>query len=179
MNIQTKQNEIGQTVIEGRYLHKLLQIKTKYSDWFNRKIKPYYSENTHYTTFWVNKKNDLVLNAELSIQSMSANGYRRNHYINITVATAIVLAENTEVAKILKPYFMELEMQYQEEVKSKYNMCISYGKNENAYCQYKMAEIEHKTVQIQVDYLMQQFQSQRDMLLEQTKMIQEIWEFLG
>lgn len=97
IRIQTNENE--EQVVSGRELHEFLEVRTKYVDWIDRKIKKYgFAENRDFVT--ISQKREVA-----------NGGYKMadDHIMKISMAKEISMTENSEKGRKARLYFIKLE----------------------------------------------------------------------
>ena len=106
--IKINENEKGEITVNGRDLHKFLEVKTKYIDWINRMIEYGFIENIDFTEF-----NELSQKKEGS--RIVERGIK-NHNLNISMAKEIAMLQKNEKGKQIRLYFIEIEKRYNDPV---------------------------------------------------------------
>lgn len=93
-------NDNHEPVVSGRQLHEALEVKTKYSDWFNRMIDYGFAENQDF----------LLLKNE---QQTGRGGHNRvDHIIKLDMAKEIAMIQRTERGKQVRQYFIQVEKDF-------------------------------------------------------------------
>lgn len=84
----------------GRDLHKALEVKSKYADWFKRMCEYGFSENV-----------DFILVSQKKETNNSKNPYTTitDHQLTIEMAKEICMIQRSEKGKQARQYFIELE----------------------------------------------------------------------
>lgn len=101
--IQTKQNENGDLLVSGRDLHQFLEIKTPYTQWFDR-MKGYgFEENIDYILVSQKSETNNPKNPVIKIQ---------DHHIKLNMSKEIAMIQRTEKGKQARQYFIELERRW-------------------------------------------------------------------
>lgn len=96
-NIQEKEN--GEIAISGRELHKALEVKTEYKDWFPRMLKYGFEEGTDY-----------VSEVERVYAQKRARTYEQiNHILTLDTAKEIAMIQRSEPGKQARQYFIQVE----------------------------------------------------------------------
>lgn len=80
--------------VSGRDLHRSLQVKTAYKDWFPRMVEYGFLEGTDFCSF---------------LSESSGGRPALNHQLSISMAKEICMLQRTEVGKAIRRYFIELE----------------------------------------------------------------------
>lgn len=95
--------ESGRPTVLGRDLHSVLEIKTPYTQWFDRMKEYGFNENTDY-----------VLVSQKSETNNPKNPYTTitNHQLTIEMAKEICMIQRSELGKQYRQYFIELEKQW-------------------------------------------------------------------
>ena len=97
IRIQTNENE--EQVVSGRELHEFLEVKTKYVDWIDRKIKKYgFAENRDFVA--ISQKREVA-----------NGGYKMvdDYIMKISMAKEISMTENSEKGRRARLYFIKCE----------------------------------------------------------------------
>lgn len=93
-------NDNHEPVVSGRQLHEVLDVKTKYADWFNRMIDYGFAENQDF----------LLLKNE---QQTGRGGHNRvDHIIKLDMAKEIAMIQRTERGKQVRQYFIQVEKDF-------------------------------------------------------------------
>ena len=95
-NIQEKED--GEIAISGRELHKALEVKTRYNDWFERMINYGFEENNDYTA--------------LTQKRVTAQGNAINYFdqaLTLDTAKEIAMIQRSEPGKRARQYFIQVE----------------------------------------------------------------------
>lgn len=97
------EDESGRPTVLGRDLHSVLEIKTPYTQWFDRMKEYGFNENTDY-----------VLVSQKSETNNPKNPYTTitNHQLTIEMAKEICMIQRSELGKQYRQYFIELEKQW-------------------------------------------------------------------
>ena len=92
-------NENQEQVIRGRLLHEFLEIKERYTQWFNRMISYGFVENVDY--FPVSEKTE----------SGGASGFKviQNHVLKLSMAKELCMLARNEKGKQARQYFIKCE----------------------------------------------------------------------
>lgn len=105
--IKITENEKGEPTVSCRELYEFLEVKTKYIDWINRRIKDYgFVENVDF----------IVLN-ELSQKKEGSRIVKRevqNHIVKLDIAKELAMVERNEKGKQIRQYFIEIEKKYND-----------------------------------------------------------------
>ncbi|WP_438310903.1 antA/AntB antirepressor family protein [Sporosarcina sp. FA9] len=98
--ISTSNNVSGEIVVSGRELHEFLEVKTPYTQWFERMISYGFVENVDFT---VTNKN---------VNDVTAFGGVRkiiDHALKLDMAKEIGMIQRTDKGKQARQYFLQLE----------------------------------------------------------------------
>ncbi|PTG93690.1 oxidoreductase [Staphylococcus chromogenes] len=95
-NIQEKEN--GEIAISGRELHKALEVKTAYKDWFPRMLKYGFEENTDYTAI-----------AQKRATAQGNMTHYVDHALTLDTAKEIAMIQRSEPGKRARQYFIQVE----------------------------------------------------------------------
>lgn len=104
--IKINEDEKGEVTVNGRDLHKFLEVKTKYIDWINRMIEYGFIKNIDFTEF-----NELSQKKE---GSRIVERDIKNHNLNISMAKEIAMLQKNEKGKQIRLYFIEIEKRYND-----------------------------------------------------------------
>ncbi|WP_237497354.1 ORF6C domain-containing protein [Lysinibacillus sp. HST-98] len=132
--ITTTTNEQGEIIVSGRELHEFLEVKTPYTQWFERMIEYGFVENIDFIG--------------LSQKSEKPQGGRptQDHALKIDMAKEISMIQRNEKGKQARQYFIEVEKHYKQQLPQ-------YNSLELAL----KAALEHeqaiKEIKTDVDYL--------------------------
>ena len=78
----------------GRDLHKLLEVKTAYKDWFPRMVEYGFTEGTDFCSF---------------LSESTGGRPRQDHQLTIDMAKEICMLQRTERGKQARQYFIQIE----------------------------------------------------------------------
>lgn len=100
--IKVNTNEKGEVVISGRELHEFLEVKERYTQWFERMIEYGFTENT-----------DFVLVSEKT-ESSNITGFKviQDHAIKLDMAKELAMIQRNEKGKQARLYFIAIEKEY-------------------------------------------------------------------
>jgi anti-repressor protein len=98
--ILTHEHENGTLLVSGRELHEFLEVKTPYTQWFERMSEYGFEENVDFVG--------------LSQKSEKPFGGRpiQDHHIKIDMAKEISMIQRTEKGKQARQYFLDLERKW-------------------------------------------------------------------
>lgn len=105
--IKITENEKGEPTVSCRELYEFLEVKTKYIDWINRRIKDY---------GFVDNVDFIVLN-ELSQKKEGSRIVKReiqNHIVKLDIAKELAMIERNEKGRQIRQYFIEIEKKYND-----------------------------------------------------------------
>ena len=95
--IKIETNEKGEPIVNARELHKVLEVKTAYKDWFPRMCEYGFTEGLDFC----------------SIMSESTGGRpENNHAIKLDMAKEISMLQRTEKGKEVRKYFIQVEKDF-------------------------------------------------------------------
>ncbi len=99
--IKVETNENNEPIVGGRELHEALEIKTPYTQWFDRMCEYGFVENIDYCT--VSQKCEIA-----------NGGYQNkyNHAIKLDMAKEIAMIQRSEVGKKVRQYFIQVEKDF-------------------------------------------------------------------
>jgi len=88
-------NDNGEPTIDGRQLHKQLQISTPFRDWIRRRIQEFGFEESK----------------DFSANLSESTGGRKalNYEITLDMAKELAMVERSEIGKLTRRYFIEVE----------------------------------------------------------------------
>ena len=94
-------NENQEPIISARELHQVLEVKSRYNDWFKRMLEYGFTENIDYVT--------------LTQKKVTAQGNENtyiDHALKIDMAKEIAMIQRNEKGKQVRQYFIEVEKEY-------------------------------------------------------------------
>ena len=91
-------NENQEPIISGRELHEVLEVKTKYKDWFPRMVEYGFVEDVDYTP--------LIFEHPQNKQPTI------DHALKLDMAKEIAMIQRNEKGKQVRQYFIEVEKEY-------------------------------------------------------------------
>lgn len=97
------ENEERPTVL-GRDLHKALEVKTQYKDWFPRMCEYGFVEGTDFNPL---KNEQVQMEGSRAVARMVTD-----HQISIDMAKEICMIQRSEIGKRCHKYFLELERRW-------------------------------------------------------------------
>ena len=120
-------NKNQEPIVSGRELYQALEIKTPYTQWFDRMKEYGFTENTDYCT--VSQKCEIA-----------NGGYQEkiNHAIKLDMAKEIAMIQRNEKGKEVRQYFIQVEKEFNSPEKIMARAL-------------KMADIEMKTLKIEIE----------------------------
>ena len=98
--IKIDYNNSDRPTVMGRELHKALEVKTKYTDWFKRMCEYGFTENSDFVTVL---KNEYRADGTLMPQKFT------DHQITITMAKELCMIQRTPIGKEIRQYFIVIE----------------------------------------------------------------------
>ncbi len=101
--IPTQQNENNELLVTGRDLHEFLELKTTYTQWFERMLGYGFAENVDFIVITKN------------VNDATAFGGTRNlidHHIKLDMAKEISMLQRNEKGKEARQYFIEIEKKW-------------------------------------------------------------------
>lgn len=98
--IKTYKNEQNETLVNGRELHKYLEVKTRYNDWFTDVIQYGFIENVDFTSF--------------TEKRVKPSGGRPSidHALKLDMAKEVSMIQRTEKGRQARQYFIDVEKRY-------------------------------------------------------------------
>ena len=97
--IKIEVNENNEQVVSGRELHKFLEVKSRFNDWFNNRIEMYgFTENV-----------DFVAITKILVTAQGNKSSYKDYLMKISMAKELAMIENNEKGKALRKYFIECE----------------------------------------------------------------------
>lgn len=101
--ITTNTNESGEIVVSGRELHEFLEVKTPYTQWFERMVGYGFSENT-----------DFALVSQKCETNNPKNPFTTitDHALKIDMAKEISMIQRNDRGKQARQYFIEIEKRW-------------------------------------------------------------------
>ena len=104
MNDLIPVNFDSQFPVDGRNLHMMLEIATRYNDWFKRMIDYGFTEGVDF---------NLLKNEQVQIEG--TREVKRdiiNHQLTIDMAKHICMIQRSEIGKKIRQYFIDVEKQW-------------------------------------------------------------------
>lgn len=99
--VPVQENENGEVVVSGRMLHKALEVKTKYKDWFPRMTEYGFVEGEDFNPLKIEQVR-LEGNRHVSRQAT-------DHIISLDMAKEISMLQRSEPGKKARQYFIQVE----------------------------------------------------------------------
>lgn len=94
-------DENQEPVVSGRELHKVLEVNSNYTTWFNRMCEYGFIENIDFITYFPN------------LESKIQGGKNKtDHALNLDMAKEIAMLQRSEKGKQVRQYFIEVEKEY-------------------------------------------------------------------
>ena len=100
--IEIKVNENQEPIVSGRMLHEFLEVKSPYTQWFDRMKEYGFTENE-----------DFVLHSQ-KCESRNISGIKviQDHAIKLDMAKEIAMIQRTDKGKQARQYFIQVENDY-------------------------------------------------------------------
>ena len=95
----------GRQLVSGRELHEFLEIRTKYKDWFRRKVEYGFEEEIDFIRVAQKRATNNLKNPVTTVI---------DHAISIDMAKEISMIQRTEKGKIARQYFINCEKKLKE-----------------------------------------------------------------
>ena len=96
--IEINYENADRPTVLGRDLHEVLEVKTKYADWFKRMCEYGFAENTDFVA--ISQKRETAQGNETTYN---------DHQLTIEMAKEICMIQRTDKGKQCRHYFLELE----------------------------------------------------------------------
>lgn len=98
-------NKNKEQVVSGRELYEFLEVKTRYNDWIERKIKKYeFIENIDFIT---------ITQKRVTAQGNEIN--YNEHILKLSMAKELAMLENNDKGKQARLYFIKCEEEYKRQ----------------------------------------------------------------
>ena len=94
-------NENQEPIISGRELHEVLEVKTKYKDWFPRMVEYGFIEDVDY-----------IAMAQKRATAQGNETTYIDHALKLDMAKEIAMIQRNEKGKQIRQYFIEVEKEY-------------------------------------------------------------------
>ena len=94
-------NENQEPIISGRELHQVLEVKTKYKDWFPRMVEYGFIENADY-----------IAMAQKRATAQGNETTYIDHALKLDMAKEIAMIQRNEKGKQVRQYFIQVEKEY-------------------------------------------------------------------
>lgn len=115
----------GIQLVDARELHRRLKVQTSFNHWFNRRVSEYnFDENKDYFT-----ENQLLDKNDKKYPHRP----RTEYFLTIDMAKEIAMVERTEVGKMIRNYFIEMEKVARKQVIPMPRPLNIYGKEAVPY----------------------------------------------
>lgn len=103
--IKVSVNESNEQIVSGRELYEFLEVKTRYNDWIERKIKKYeFIENIDFIT--ITQKRVTAQCNEITYNE---------HILKLSMAKELAMLENNDKGKQARLYFIKCEEEYKKQ----------------------------------------------------------------
>ena len=103
--IKVSVNESNEQIVSGRELYEFLEVKTRYNDWIERKIKKYeFIENIDFIT---------ITQKRVTVQGNEIN--YNEHILKLSMAKELAMLENNDKGKQARLYFIKCEEEYKKQ----------------------------------------------------------------
>lgn len=101
--IKIEVNEQQEIVVSARELHKTLEVKTKYNDWFSRMAEYGFVENQ-----------DFIAIAQKRVTAQGNETTYTDHAIKLDMAKEIAMIQRNEKGKEVRCYFIQVEKSWND-----------------------------------------------------------------
>ena len=98
--LKVEVNENGEPTISGRMLHDFLEVKEKYTQWFNRMCEAGFKENVDFISF--SEKTEKPQGGRPSI----------DHQLTLDMAKHLAMIQRNEKGMIARQYFIDVEKKW-------------------------------------------------------------------
>lgn len=99
-----KRNEDGTVAVNGRELHRGLEIGTRYDKWIERMIEYGFEENIDY-----------IIQSEIVHGQKRTRTYKQeNHIMTLDMAKEISMIQRSEIGRKIRGYFIKVERQHNQ-----------------------------------------------------------------
>ncbi len=95
--INIKINDKQDPIVSGRDLHKFLEVKTAYKDWFPRMVEYGFNEGEDFSSF---------------LSESTGGRPSTDHHIKIDMAKELCMIQRTDKGKQARKFFIEVEKAY-------------------------------------------------------------------
>lgn len=100
--IPIRKNENGSILVSGRDLHKFLEVREKYTQWFPRMLEFGFIENVDY----------MEVHEKVQSEKRDRTYDQVNHHIKVDMAKELSMIQRNEKGKQARLYFLELERKW-------------------------------------------------------------------
>lgn len=100
--IKIEVNENQEPIVNGRELHEVLGVETRYDTWFNRMKEYGFIENVDYVEF----------NEKVDAQKRARTYEQVNHAIKLDMVKEIAMIQRNENGKKVRQYFIQVEKDF-------------------------------------------------------------------
>lgn len=98
--IKVQQNNNGENVVSGRELHKFLEVKTDYKDWFPRMLRYGFEEGLDFSSF---------------LSESTGGRPSQDHILKMDMAKEISMIQRSEKGKQARQYFIRIEKSWKQQ----------------------------------------------------------------
>lgn len=99
--LKVEVNENGEPTISGRMLYDFLEVKEKYTQWFNRKSKGFI-ENVDFVPYSEKTESGGVSGVKVIL----------NHVLTLDMAKHLAMMQQNEKGMIARQYFIDVEKKW-------------------------------------------------------------------
>ena len=97
--IKIEINENNEQIVSARELHKFLEVKTRYNDWVNKRVKEYgFIENI-----------DFIAITQKKVTAQGNTSEYIDHLLKINMAKELAMIENNDKGRVIRKYFIDCE----------------------------------------------------------------------
>ena len=101
--IKVTKNQNGEPIVSGRLLHDFLEVKERYTQWFERMIGYGFVENIDFALVSEKKETNNPKNPTTTVT---------DHALKLNMAKEVAMVQRTEKGKQARLYFIEVESRY-------------------------------------------------------------------
>ncbi|EOH79734.1 hypothetical protein IGI89_003396 [Enterococcus sp. AZ141] len=137
--IKVTTNDNDEQLVSGRELHEFLEVKTPYTQWFERMVEYGFAENVDFIG--------------LSQKSEKPYGGRpiNDHTMKLDMAKEVSMIQRTEKGKQARQYFIQVEKQYKQQLIDTSNLSPELQMFQGLFTAVAKQEIATKQLESKID----------------------------
>ena len=108
MLVKVKKGKYGNSLVSARELHEFLEVKSRFNDWFARRVDKYKFQ----------EKQDFVPHTQKRVHASGRDYEEIDYIISLNMAKELSMIENNEKGRQARKYFIECEEEYYKVIES-------------------------------------------------------------